>query len=240
MSFVENIITRILKKGTIVYKSQLSKTVYHIRVQSDSFKNIEYIPGDFLRVFVGEGKAELSFKEKIRSYSVWHFNKEKCEIDIAATIHGNGPGANWAAQCKVGDSLHFNWHKGKFIVDNSADDYVFIGDLSALSQFYEFNRNLIGKNSNSIIYSQHNDDFFADIDSSKPFEFHVLSKNPSDEILKRLETLKPTLKNNTKIYVAGDSRVCVAVTQHLRKNWKWSNHQIKAKPYWNPEKRGLE
>jgi NADPH-dependent ferric siderophore reductase len=40
--------------------------------------------------------------------------------------------------------------------------------------------------------------------------------------------------------MAGDSRIYVAVTQFLRREWKFESRQVKAKPYWNPEKTGLE
>jgi len=240
MGVLENIVGLVLKKGIVVYKSQLSKTVYHIRIQSDIVKTIGYRPGDFLRIYVGEGKTELSFREKVRSYSVWNLDKEKCEIDLAVTILGKGPGAQWAKECQEGDAIKFIWHKGKFNIDSYADDYVFIGDLSALSTFYEFNRNLIGKTIYSIIYSQGMDDFFADIDKNEPFRFSYLSYNPSAEIIEKLKSLKLKLRQDTKIYVAGDSRVCVLVTQFLRKEWKWNSRQIKAKAYWNPEKTGLE
>lgn len=240
MGVLEDIVGLIFKKGIVVYKSQLSKTVYHIRIQSDILKTIEYRPGDFLRILVGEGKSELSFREKVRSYSVWNLDKEKCEIDLAVTIHGKGPGAQWAKDCQEGDGIKFIWHKGKYNIDSSADDYVFIGDLSALSTFYEFNRSLIGKNIYDIIYSQHTYDVFADVDGKEPFGFCYLPNNPSAQILKKLETLKDKLATNTNVYVAGDSRVCVAVSQFLRKEWKLNSRQIKAKPYWNPEKTGLE
>ena len=240
MGLIENIITSVFKKGIVIHKSRISKTVYHIRIQSDSLKNIGYVPGDFLRVFVGKGKTDLSIKEKIRSYSVWSLDSQKCELDMAVTTLGNGPGAQWAIECNEGDITYFLWHRGKFKIDSSADDYVFIGDLSALSTLYEFNRNLIGKMIYIIIYSQDRDDFFVDIDGKAPFAFNYLPDNPSAEIVVKLKHLQPKLKEHTIIYVAGDSRVCVAVTQFLRREWNWDSRRIKAKPYWNPEKTGLE
>ena len=240
MGVLENMITLIFKKGVVVHKSQLSKTVYHIRIQSGSFKNVSYTPGDFLRVLAGKGNRELSLREKLRSYSVWNLDKEKCELDMAVTTLGKGPGSQWATECKEGDTVHFVWHRGRFNIDSAADDYVFIGDLSALSTLYAFNRNLLNKNIYTIIYSQNEEDFFADIEGNEPFEYYCLPHNPSAQILEKLALLKHELKQNTNVYVAGDSRICVAVSQFLRKEWKWDTRQIKAKPYWNPVKTGLE
>jgi len=240
MGVLENMIKLVFKKGIVVHKSQLSKTVYHIRIQNDSFKNMGYTPGDFLRFFVDKGNKELSLREKLRSYSVWSLDKEKCELDMAVTTLGKGPGTQWVLDCKEGDIVYFVWHKGRFNIDSSADAYVFIGDLSALSTLYEFNRNLSSKKVYSIVYSQDSDDFFADIDGNTPFEYYSLPHNPAAEILEKLSFIKQKLERNTNIYVAGDSRICVAVSQFLRKEWKWDARQIKAKPYWNPLKPGLE
>jgi len=240
MSVLENVIALLLKKGIIVYKSQLSKSVYHIRIQSDIFKDIEYATGDFLRIFVGKGNRELTLGEKIRSYSIWNLNKERCQLDLAVTTLGNGPGTQWAIECRQGDAVYFHWHKGKFRLDSSTDNYVFIGDLSALPSLYEFSRNLNNKKIYSIIYSQDKEDFFADIDGKEPFEFNYLPQNPVDDVLHELQLIRRNIKHNTDVYVAGDSRICVAVTQFLRREWKWDSGRIKAKPYWNPIKTGLE
>ncbi len=42
------------------------------------------------------------------------------------------------------------------------------------------------------------------------------------------------------VYIAGDSRVCVALNHYFRKELHWDSKQIKTKPFWNPEKTGLE
>ncbi|WP_368855182.1 hypothetical protein [Polaribacter sp. 20A6] len=42
------------------------------------------------------------------------------------------------------------------------------------------------------------------------------------------------------VYIAGDSRVYVALNHHFRNELNWSTKQIKTKPFWNPDKKGLE
>ena len=116
-----------------------------------------------------------------------------------------------------------------------------IGDLSALSHLYIINRNLAdNKQIKSVIYSQNSNDFFADVDGSNPFDFHVMSENPSTEIIQKLNSIIPEMKGDTMVYIAGDSRVCIALTNYFRKELNWSTKQIKTKPFWNPDKKGLE
>ncbi|MCG1036691.1 SIP domain-containing protein [Polaribacter sargassicola] len=61
-----------------------------------------------------------------------------------------------------------------------------------------------------------------------------------DDILKVVKELASKLKGKKMVYIAGDSRVCIALNQYFRKELKWDVKQIKTKPFWNPSKKGLE
>jgi len=68
-------------------------------------------------------------------------------------------------------------------MDKTADSYLMIGDLSALSHLYVLNRNLPKpKHVESVIYNKHSTDFFEDIDGSRPFNFYCLELNPIIEV----------------------------------------------------------
>ena len=232
---------RLLNKATVVHKATLSPVAYHIRIQSDSIRKADFVPGYFLRVAVGMDNEALSTKDKIRSYTVWAIDREKGTIDLAVATESNGPGATWATQSKVGDQLYFAWHKGKFLVDDTADSYLMIGDLSSLAHLYEIRRNLPDtKKVKSIIYHQSTQDLYPDIDGSYPFTFAQLPQNPTAELIQRLKEIIPEMEGRKMIYIAGDSRVCVALTQYVRKELQWSSDQLKVKPFWNLEKKGLE
>jgi NADPH-dependent ferric siderophore reductase len=238
---LEALMKRLLNKATIVQKVTLTPAVYHVRIQSESIRKATYIPGYFLRVAVGLDNEAISIKDKIRSYSVWNLDIEKGTIDLAIATESNGPGADWAIQCKVGDQLYFTWHKAKFLVDDTADSYLMIGDLSALAQLYEIRRNLSsGKTVKSIIYSPDIQNLFPDIDGSNPFIFNQLPQNPVEALIRQVKDLTSEMKGKKLVYIAGDSRVCVALTQYFRKELQWPSSQLKVKPFWNPEKKGLE
>ena len=241
MGLVETIIKKVLEKGIILTKTKISDSVYKIRIQSDGIADYDFVPGHFLRLGVGIDQDEISLKDKVRSYSVWDINKENSTIDIAIATHSNGIGAKWVETCNPNDTVYFKWKKGKFLADDSADSYLMIGDLSALSHLYIINRNLSdNKQIESIIYSENMDDFFPDVNGANPFDFNVMSENPSVEIIQKLNSIIPEMKGETIVYIAGDSRVCVTLTNYFRKELNWSAKQIKTKPFWNPDKKGLE
>jgi NADPH-dependent ferric siderophore reductase len=240
MGILENLATRLLNKAEITLKVQISPTVWHIRLKSDAIAKVDYIPGHFLRILAGKGK-DMPIREKVRSYSVWNMDKANNLMDLAVCIHSDGPGSTWARECNTGDTVYFAWKKGNFIVNDTADTYIFIGDLSTLGHLYEIHRNLPEKKRIlSLVYSQEKADFFADIDGSRPFDFYELPENPGGELISRLAELAGTASGKTMAYIGGDSRVCISVTQYLRNELHWQRSQINAKPFWNPEKKGLE
>jgi NADPH-dependent ferric siderophore reductase len=240
MGILENLATRILNKAEITLKVTLSPTVWHIRLKSESVAKVDYVPGHFLRILAGKGK-DIPIREKVRSYSVWDIDRHNNSIDLAICIHSEGPGSSWAKECNVGDAVYFAWNKGNFIVDNTADTYIFIGDLSALAHLYEIQRNLPReKHILSLVYNEDKTEFFKDIDGKQPFNFYELPENPAAELVLQLSDLIGEASGEIMAYIGGDSRVCITLTQYLRNELNWQRSHIKAKPFWNPEKKGLE
>lgn len=242
MGLLENILKKmVLEQAIITEKNQLSKAVYKIRLQSESIKKTTFEPGYFLRLGIGIGNDDIAFKEKVRSYSVWNINQSEGYLDLAIATESNGIGAQWVKECKVNDEVYFKWKKGNFLLDQTADSYLMIGDLSALSHLYILNRNLpANKQVQSIIYSQYQNDLFEDTNSTKPFNFYTLEPNSIPQIVKIVNEITPKMKGEKIVYIAGDSRICVALNNYFKNELNWNVKQIKTKPFWNPDKKGLE
>ncbi|MEQ8533675.1 MAG: siderophore-interacting protein [Imperialibacter sp.] len=242
MGIIENLLKKVvLQEATIEEKTKLSSAVYKIRLKSESIAKANFTPGYFLRLGIGIDNEDIAIKDKVRSYSVWDINKPKGYLDVAIATHSTGIGTAWAAQCKSGDKVYFKWKKGNFLVDESADSYLMIGDLSALSHLYMINRSLTKQQQVAgIVYSQAVNELFPDVDGATPFTFYEMPPNPVPEIVEEVKKLVPEMKGRTMVYLAGDSRACVALNQYFRKELHWSAKQVKTKPFWNPTKKGLE
>lgn len=241
MAILENIIKKIMDRGTIVSKEKLNESAYKIEIKSDNVQNIDFIPGCFIRLGIGIGKKNSTKNDMVRSYTIWDIDKKKNTISLAIATHSNGIGAKWVKDCTVGDSVFFKTKKGKFVVDEKAESYLLIGDLSALSHLYIINRTLPeDKQVASIIYNDKINELYADIDTKKPLRFYNIERNRPNEIIALIEKTIPKLNGTKMAYIAGDSRVCIAINNYLRKELKWNTKQIKTKPFWNPEKKGLE
>ncbi|MDF9797802.1 NADPH-dependent ferric siderophore reductase [Catalinimonas alkaloidigena] len=242
MGIIENIVKKVvLQEAVIIAKTQLSESAYRIRLQNDNIAKADFIPGYFLRLGIGIGKDDIPLKDKVRSYSVWGLNKSNGHIDLAIATHSKGIGAEWTKESKSGDKVYFKWKKGNFLVDDTADSYLMIGDLSALSHLYMIRRNLSrDKKIESVLYSQHQGELFPDIDGATPFDFYEMPQNPYDELISRVKEVVPKMTGKKMVYIGGDSRICIALNQYFRKELHWKPKQIKTKPFWNPDKKGLE
>ncbi|MGD1839751.1 MAG: siderophore-interacting protein [Thermonemataceae bacterium] len=241
MNILENIVKRVLDKGTVEQKIKLNDSVYKIQIKSEDISKIDFYAGSFLRLAVGVGKEATSLRDKMRSYTIWDIDKTNRTLDLAIATHGKGIGTKWVENCEIGDIIFFKLKKGKFLTDSSADSYLMIGDLSSLSHYYIIKRDLPKeKQIESIIYSQDINDFFVDVDGANPFECFEMEQNPYDKIIGKLQTIVPKLKGKSIVYLAGDSRICVALNKYFRKELNWDAKRIKTKPFWNPDKTGLE
>ena len=242
MSFIETILKSVvLNEAVITEKVKLSEAAFKIRLENENIGKTNFIPGSFLRMGFGIGRDELSLKDKMRSYSIWDIDKDKSYMDVAIAIHSNGIGSQWIKECHVGEKVYFKTKKGNFLADASADSYMMVGDLSALSHLYMIRRN-IGKDKQveSILYSQDKQELFPDVDGTLPFDFYGLPKNPSEDIIAMIREKVSIFKGKKMAYIAGDSRICATLNHFFRQELNWETKQVKTKPFWNPDKKGLE
>ena len=233
---IEKILRIVLNEGLLINKTKIASDVYHLIIQSKAIQNLKYIPGQHIRIYVG-GKSKSSGKKNIRTYSIWNICYDTNKIEIAACSHTDGPGSVWVKSIEIGEKLFFSNPKGKFTIDNSFEEYCFIGDNSALAHLYEIQRNLKGnKKITGIIYSKRLEELFPDIDESTPFQFYAFSENPINEIRNLINSNQSKSK---VIYVGGDGRLCIELNKYLKRQG-WSRKSIKTKPFWIPYKKGLE
>jgi NADPH-dependent ferric siderophore reductase len=106
------------------------------------------VAGDYRRViFEGPGLDEFSFHPgqdlmmRIpaaggdtvnRRYTIRAADAGEGTVTVDMVVHGDGPGAIWAAKAAPGDDLDAIGPRGKVWVDDEADWHLFIGDETAL------------------------------------------------------------------------------------------------------------
>ncbi|MBV8049245.1 MAG: siderophore-interacting protein [Paludibacterium sp.] len=67
-----------------------------------------------------------------RDYTPRRFDPVRGELDIEFVLHGDGPGARWAAHARIGQTLGFGGPRGSLVIPTGYDWHWLIGDASAL------------------------------------------------------------------------------------------------------------
>jgi NADPH-dependent ferric siderophore reductase len=67
-----------------------------------------------------------------RRYTIRAADPGAATVTIDMVVHGDGPGAQWAARATPGDVLEAIGPRGKVVIDDTADWHLLIGDETAL------------------------------------------------------------------------------------------------------------
>lgn len=217
--------------GIILKKEKIAEHTFYIKVQSHDFAKMHYVPGFTVDFYLGNPYDDLPCEN--RKYSFWNYEPVSQIADFAICTFSNGKGARWIQSVQTGETIYFNQPRGKLLVDNTADNYLLIGDITSLSHLYELNRGLaISKNVRSFIYAERNDDLFADIDHRFPLDCHVIHSTDPEPILENVMPMLPVNVDNTIVYNFGQPTVCMAIHTQLKNEYRVPIKNLRTKPFW--------
>lgn len=221
-----------IQMGTVVSNKQIAAHTFRLKIQSDDFAKMQYIPGFTVDIFLGNPFEVAGCED--RKYSFWNYEPVYNIADFAICTFSKGKGAEWIKELKKGASIFFKAPKGKLLADNSAENYLLIGDVTSLSHLYEINRNLaVSKTIFSFIYAEQEADLFADIDGSFPLHHSIISISTGiDNVVKEIIRHLPEQLDNTIAYNFGHPDICIALHNHLKQERNFHSQNLKTKPFW--------
>jgi NADPH-dependent ferric siderophore reductase len=237
--FKGKIISALTHEAVAIHKRQLTEHVFHVRIKGEELKNIQYVPGQYLHVFVRTNSEALFDAAKNRTYSVWSYDRREGTMDLAICTFSNGMGAQWVKQLKEGETVNFIGPSGKFTIVQDPARYFFIGDISSLSHFYELRRACHPcKKVDSLIYGNKLD-LFPDLDGCYHFYYADTASSVVSQFQAKLDRLQKQELQNTFFYIGGDGNVCISINKLLINVYGISRSMIKVKPFWIKGKTGL-
>jgi NADPH-dependent ferric siderophore reductase len=174
MSLLNALARQVMQPATILAMQRIAAHTYRLSLSGPALAGWAYVPGQTLNVFFGlSTRVEVASLRK-RTYSIWGYDAAAGQLELAVCTFSDGPGARWAAECRVGDVVHFYGPGGKFLLDPTAPAYALLGDVSCLSHFYELRRHIPAQVPLvSVIHARYADDCFADVDGSWPLHFVI-------------------------------------------------------------------
>lgn len=226
---------QIIQSGIVLEKKQIANHTFYLKIQSDDFSQMEYVAGYTVDIFIGNPFTQVDCED--RKYSFWNYEAVYQIADFAICTFSEGIGAEWIKTLQQGDKIYFKPPRGKLLVDDSAENYLLIGDITSLSHLYEINRNLpFNKNIFSFIYSAKPADIFPDIDQSYPFEYYIVNPVSAYTILNMIKDRLPTNLENTIAYIFGHPETCITLHNYLKKTQNLPIENLRTKPFWKTEK----
>lgn len=234
MSILSQITKMGFQKTTLIKKEKISSEFYHIKVQSEALKDIDYTPGQHLKLYVGHDEPGI-IKGKARSYSIWNYDKNNLTFDIAVNTLSNGVGAEWVKNLNENDAIYFFGPKGSLTIDSSYDNHYFFGDITTLAHFYAIKRNLSpDKKVFSVIYASSEDQFFPDLVKENTFDLKVL--DTIEEIMQQVKALPYSENQKNVLYIGGEEKVCHIISNYFQKEKNLDRKDIKLKSFWDSER----
>jgi NADPH-dependent ferric siderophore reductase len=236
---VSSLVDRFLLPGTVDQVEDLTPRIRRIRIVGKPLGDLNYQEGQHVRVQVGalgEPRAWLAgFRDLMRTYSVWHYD-HRGVIELCIFDHpGDGPGARWSRQARVGQRVALLRPEGRLVLSDSASYHLFVGDVTASVAFGAMLRTLdISAVAFSVIEAG------ADDRLSFTRSDETLWVEPgADQLLSAVRALDIPVEPGVA-YVAGHAGRCQAIRRHLMNERGWPRRAVRIKPFWAPGKRGLD
>ena len=172
------------------------------------------LPGQVLKLNVGAESMP-----QIRTYTIWNHDKEAGTLELAVSTLSSGPAAKWVKKRVPGEHIGFEGPKGKYLLSGDADNYLLIGDISALAHMYVFRRHL--KDSQQVtgwIFTGRQEDIFPDLDGKYHFKAHSSQYYTQEKLADMIEMEVAQYAGKTHIYLAGMGEVVKPLGNRLKED----------------------
>ncbi len=118
---------------TVVDTAMLTPSMRQIRLSAPGLADLGSVPGQDMMLSVPRTTGSDTDPRSIRRrYSIRHVDAADESVDLNVVLHGDGPGARWAAAAEPGDVIEAIGPRGKVFVNPDAAWHLFVGDEAFL------------------------------------------------------------------------------------------------------------
>ena len=121
-----------IKEFKVFNKKQLTPNMIRISLVGDNLSDFRYEDiGGYVKLhFLDKSAGKTLF----RPYTIRDYRRKSSEIDIDFVLNNNqkAVASNWAKKVKIGDKILLTGPSPKHDLNNNADWFFFVGDMSAI------------------------------------------------------------------------------------------------------------
>lgn len=172
----------------------------------------------------------------MRTYTPRRFDRAALELDVEFVIHGDGPASAWASQAAVGQRLMIGGQGRNYVVDESADWFLLMGDDSALPALCTI-LDVLPASARALVYveviDRHEERKLATRANAAVTWLHRGEDSQSAGRL--LEASLRTLEfpaGNGRVYIACESGAMRRMRRHLLTERGFDREKIVTRGYW--------
>jgi NADPH-dependent ferric siderophore reductase len=216
-----------LLTGAVTEVEDLTPRMRRIRVSGTALRELAWLPGQHVRVRVGELALRTAFRDALRSYSVWDYDPAG-HLDLCVFDHpGAGPGARWSRRVRPGEPVALTRPAGRLVARTDARHHVFVGDETASVAF------------GAVLRALPDSAGVSGAITAAPADRLPLARADELSWLAAGDALPALPAEPGAAYLAGAAHACQAARRHLVA-LGWPRGAIVVKPFWAPGKRGLD
>ncbi|WP_197093956.1 siderophore-interacting protein [Nonomuraea sp. SBT364] len=233
---MSNVIDRFLLPAVVEEIENVTPRMRRIRLAGDALRVLDWLPGQHVRVRVGNLLSLRGFRDSLRTYSVWDYDP-RGRLDLCVLEHPEaGPGVRWAREAVPGATTAVMRPEGRLIVRRDAPYHLFAGDETASVAFGAMLRGLGGPVRGAVLTSGDR----LPLPRAGELAWPLRDGGTDADALVRAVRELDLPGAPGAAYVAGEARACQAVRAHLVRERGWPRDAIRLKAFWAPGKRGLD
>ena len=216
----------------VVEATALTPSMRRIRFSAPGLSDLRYQPGQDLMFEV----PDIGTGRYRRRYTIRGADRHAGTIDVDIVLHGDGPGAAWAASASPGDRIEAIGPRGKITVDLEAAWHLFVGDDAAVPASLAMAETLAADAVTVVLeVDGPEDEQQATSADGAPVPIRWLHRRGADpasaeQLVAALER-QPLPDGVGHAYIAGELRVVNALAAVLRDRGM-DPERISSKPYW--------
>lgn len=246
--FVTTLRDSVFLSATISDITYLTPTMRRIRVRDDRLKQLNWKPGQHVRLQVG-GLLESALRwrphDALRTYSIYDADPVLGTLDIVMLDHGGDPGRKtparlWSAGAAIGHRVQMTHPQGNFVLREGAPYHLFAGEETASVAFAAMLRALPA---DAEVYGVVEAATAAD---HLELDRQMTRVERGDASAENSELLAGALRelrlpsHPGVAYLAGEARTVQTLRRILVDERGWDRRQVRTKPFWTPGRRGME
>ncbi len=226
-----------------------SNMSYLVHIEQTEYldKNLKRVrfSGDLSEIDLQTGSA-LAFRvnnTECRQYTPTFYNKEQGLCDVVFYLHAQGPGSQWAAKLKEGDTAELFTSRGEMRFCQNSTYHFFFGDETSLG-FYQQLKAAVHENDRDYLCLLELDPEHCHWPHLVGLHADVVNKSartPGAEAVNILMEMDGTLWNNWQqacFYLSGRARSVQVFYEALLRRGV-SPEQIFTQPFWSADKKGM-